>query len=82
MKKALIPVTMVLAFLSIALPVADAVKGLTHLFPSNHVSFLIRCELWISMIRSSRAYVNKGSTLLRILRSVAPFFIPITYFTM
>lgn len=39
MKKALISVTMVLAFLSIALPVADTVRGLKPLHPSNHGVF-------------------------------------------
>ncbi len=39
MKKALISVTMVLAFLSITLPVADAAGGLHPLHPSNHGVF-------------------------------------------
>ncbi len=39
MKKALISVTMVLAFLSITFPVADAVEGLNPLYPSNHGVF-------------------------------------------
>ncbi len=39
MKKALISVTMVLAFLSIALPVVNAAGGLKPLHPSNHGVF-------------------------------------------